>query len=70
MKEINCIHDREICIEEIVKMSYFMGIPDDSRFKILNLVQMPNNELNRTRLDCYVEMINHCYKRIGTLATK
>jgi len=70
MKEINCIHDREICIEEIVKMSYFMGIPDDSRFKILNLVQMPNNELNRARLDCYVEMINHCYGRIGLLATK
>lgn len=69
MKEINNIDERDACIEEIVKMTYLMGIPDDPRFKILTLVQMTNHEMGKTRLDCYVEMINHCYKRMGFLAS-
>jgi hypothetical protein len=68
MKEINCMLDREACIEEVVKMTYIMGIPDDSRFKILTLVQLPNDELARRRLDCYVELINYAYKRLGSLS--
>ncbi len=69
MKEINCMHDRDVCIEEIVKMTYLMGIPDDPRFKVLTLIQLPYHELARRRLDCYVELINYAYKKLGHLST-
>ena len=70
MRPINTMAEKDACIDEVTKIAYSIAMPDDPRFKFLNLIQMTNKELAKARCDVLVEQINWCYKRLGYLASE